>query len=54
MVFQACSADITVRTLLLLQLLHTKMTFTNMQFQVRVGLRFVTAEVASIFSLHVH
>ena len=54
MVLQASSANVTVRTLLLLKLLHTKMTFANMQFQVIVCLSFVTTKMASMFPLHVH
>ena len=54
MVLQASSANVTVRTLLLLKLLHTKMTFADMQFQVKLCLSFVTTKMASIFPLHVH
>ena len=54
MTLQICSTDITVRTLLLLKLLHTKMTFTNMQFQVKLCLGFVTTKMASMFPLRVH
>ena len=54
MVWQVCSNDITLRTLLLLKLLHSKMTFTNMQFQVVFCLGFVTTKMAAKFPLHVH
>ena len=54
MVWQVCSNDITLRTLLLLKLLHSKMTFTNMQFQVVFCLGFVTTKMAAKFPLHMH
>ena len=54
MVWQVCSNDITMRTLLLLKLLHSKVTFTNMQFQVVFCLGFVTTKITAKFPLHMH